>query len=222
MNCEFLVLTWKNKENFFLSWNLFFSLPACIRHVSLILSNLKQSFSKFSIPGGRMISSWLTQFGRARREIIWLSVITYGLSVLGPLGHQEHGMMSPWKSLWVIICLLVFKVTSTSLKTLGKVFGAANPIYITKLFNSSDIQTDSEILGEKRARLDHHLQNSNTKTSNLEKLAFMLYRRLRDSSWEVRDSTLEFVADLVQLDRGKSCMHRNEARHRSIGNMEVE
>ena len=222
MNCEFLVLTWKNKENFFLSWNLFFSLPACIRHVSLILSNLKQSFSKFSIPGGRMISSWLTQFGRARREIIWLSVITYGLSVLGPLGHQEHGMMSPWKSLWVIICLLVFKVTSTSLKTLGKVFGAANPIYITKLFNSSDIQTDSEILGEKRARLDHHLQNSNTKTSNLEKLAFMLYRRLRDSSWEVRDSTLEFVADLVQLDQGKSCMHWSEARHRSIGNMEVE
>lgn len=169
-----------------------------------------------------MISSWLTQFGRARREIIWLSVKTYGLSALGPLGHQEHGMMSPWKSLWVIICLLVFKVTSTSLKTLGKVFGAANPIYITKLFNSSDIQTDSEILGEKRATLDHHLQNSNTKTSNREKLAFMLYRRLRDSSWEVRDSTLEFVADLVQSDQGKSCMHRNEARHRSIGNMEVE
>ena len=169
-----------------------------------------------------MISSWLTEFGRARREIIWLSVKTYGLSALGPLGHQEHSMMSPWKSLWVIICLLVFKVTSTSLKTLGKVFGAAKPTYITKLFNNSNIQTDSEILGEKRARLDHHLQNSNTKTSNREKLAFMLYRRLRDSSWEVRDSTLEFVADLVQLDQGKSCMHRNEARHRSIGNMEVE
>ena len=50
----------------------------------------------------------------------------------------------------------------------------------------------------------------------------MLYRRLRDSSWEVRDSTLEFVADLVQLDQGKSCMHWSEARHRSIGNMEVE
>ena len=169
-----------------------------------------------------MISSWLTQFGRARREIIWLSVKTYGLSALGPLGHQEHSMMSPWKSLWVIICLLVFKVTSTSLKTLGKVFGAAKPTYITKLFNNSDIQTDSEILGEKRARLDHHLQNSNTKTSNREKLAFMLYRRLRDSSWEVRDSTLEFVADLVHLDQGKSCMHWSEARHRGIGNMEVE
>ena len=47
MNFEFLVLTWKNKEIFFLLWNLFCGLPACIRHVFLILSNLKKSFRNF-------------------------------------------------------------------------------------------------------------------------------------------------------------------------------
>ena len=43
------------------------------------------------------------------------------------------------------------------------------------------------------------------KRANREKLAFMLYRRLRDSRWEVRDSTLEFVGSLVPLGNlGKS------------------
>lgn len=121
----------------------------------------------------------------------------------------------------VIVCLLTFKVMSTSLKTLGKVFDAAKPTYITNLF-TSDMQTDNEATDEKRTKLGHNLQNANTKTSNREKLAFMLYRRLRDSSWEIRDSTLEFVVVLLQLNQGKSCMQWSEARHCGNGNRKVE
>ena len=116
----------------------------------------------------------------------------------------------------VIICLLAFKVISASLKTLGKVFDAAKPTYITNLFTSG-VQTDNEEPDEKRAKLGHNLQNANTKTSNREKLAFMLYRRLRDSRWEVRDSALEFVAGLLQLNQGKSRMQWSEARQRGTG-----
>lgn len=48
-------------------------------------------------------------------------------------------------------------------------------------------------------------QSSDMKRANREKLAFVLYRRLRDSRWEVRDSTLEFVGSLLQLcNQGKS------------------
>lgn len=80
---------------------------------------------------------------------------------------------------------------------------------MAKLFNS-EITTADET-SEKRAKLESSLpcedieQSSNIKAENREKLAFMLYRRLRDSRWEVRDSTLEFVASLLQLlNQGKS------------------
>ena len=98
---------------------------------------------------------------------------------------------------------------STALKTLGKILDAARPEFLAKLFNS-EIRTADET-SEKRAKLESSLpcedieQSSNIKAENREKLAFMLYRRLRDSRWEVRDSTLEFVASLLQLlNQGKS------------------
>lgn len=101
---------------------------------------------------------------------------------------------------------------STALKTLEKVLDAARPAYITELF-SNEMRTSDDGPNEKRVKLDHSppcqgdvQQNSNSKTSNCEKLAFMLYRRLRDSRWEVRDSTLEFVAALLQLNQGRSCI----------------
>ncbi|XP_078347834.1 integrator complex assembly factor BRAT1-like [Oculina patagonica] len=107
-------------------------------------------------------------------------------------------------------------VISTSLKTLGKVLDAARPAFLTELFNSEIKTTDERC--KKRAKLENSppcedvQQSSTLKVENREKLAFMLYRRLRDSRWEVRDSTLEFVASLLQLPNQDSvqeflCFH---------------
>lgn len=95
------------------------------------------------------------------------------------------------------------------MKTLGKVLYAVKPGFLTDLFSSENGTLDET--AKKRARLENSLasrdgeRSSDMKRANREKLAFMLYRRLRDSSWEVRDSTLEFVGSLVLLDSpGKS------------------
>ena len=96
---------------------------------------------------------------------------------------------------------------SSSLKTLGKVLLTARPEFITELFRSDTAREESS---RKRARLDHSpscegvQQRANVKAAKCEKLAFVLYRRLRDSRWEVRDSTLEFVASLLQVNQGKT------------------
>ena len=83
------------------------------------------------------------------------------------------------------------------------------PGFLSELFSSDNGSTDET--AKKRARLENSPaygdgeQSSDMKRANREKLAFMLYRRLRDSRWEVRDSTLEFVGSLVQLcSQGKS------------------
>ena len=101
------------------------------------------------------------------------------------------------------------QVISTALKTLGKVLNAARPGFFTELFSSGNGATGET--ANKRARRESSPvcgdgeQSSDMKRANREKLAFMLYRRLRDSRWEVRDSTLEFVGSLVQLcNQGKS------------------
>ena len=93
--------------------------------------------------------------------------------------------------------------------TLGKVLNAARPGVLTELFGNGNEATGET--ANKRARRENSSacgdgkQSSDMKRANREKLAFMLYRRLRDSSWEVRDSTLEFVGSLVQLcNQGKS------------------
>ena len=98
---------------------------------------------------------------------------------------------------------------STALKTLGKVLNAMKPGYLTELFSCENGTTGET--ANKRVRLENSPscgdgeQSSDIKRANREKLAFMLYRRLRDSRWEVRDSTLEFVGSLVHLsNRGKS------------------
>ena len=98
----------------------------------------------------------------------------------------------------------IFKVISSSLKTLGKVLDTARPEFITELFSSG---TTTEETSRKRARLDHSPPceeegKQMTAVRTREKLAFVLYRRLRDSRWEVRDSTLEFVGSLLQLNHG--------------------
>ena len=92
---------------------------------------------------------------------------------------------------------------STSLKTLGKVLFATRPEFLTKLFDS-EIKTDEA--SKKRAKLEPGplCEDAEQSSNNCEKLAFMLYRRLWDSRWEVRDSTLEFVASLLELvNQGK-------------------
>ena len=98
---------------------------------------------------------------------------------------------------------------STALKTLGKVLNAARPGFLSELFSSGNGATGET--ANKRARRENDpacgddVQSSDMKRANREKLAFTLYRRLRDSRWEVTDSTLEFVGSLVQLcNQGKS------------------
>lgn len=102
-------------------------------------------------------------------------------------------------SLLYIFC----QVISTALKTLGKVLNAARPGFLTELFSSGNGATGET--ANKRARRENSPafgdgeQSSDMKRANREKLAFVLYRRLRDSRWEVRDSTLEFIGSLLQL-----------------------
>ena len=95
------------------------------------------------------------------------------------------------------------------MKTLEKVLYAVKPGFLTDLFSSENGTSDET--ANKRARLENSPacrdgeRGSDMKRANREKLAFMLYRRLRDSRWEVRDSTLEFIGSLVQLGNlGKS------------------
>ena len=95
---------------------------------------------------------------------------------------------------------------SSSLKTLGKVLRAARPEFITELFSSD---TGMEDTTRKRVRLDSDAscedvpQVMSIKVTNCEKLAFVLFRRLRDSRWEVRDSILEFIASLLLINNGE-------------------
>ena len=45
-------------------------------------------------------------------------------------------------------------------------------------------------------------QEMTVKRVDSEKLALVLSQRLRDSRWEVKDSSLEFVASLLQVNHG--------------------
>ena len=97
---------------------------------------------------------------------------------------------------------------SAALKTLGKVLNAMKPGFLTELFRRENRTTDET--ANKRARLENSAacgddeRSSDMKRANREKLAFLLFRRLRDSGWEVRDSMLEFVGSLVRLsNQGK-------------------
>ena len=45
-------------------------------------------------------------------------------------------------------------------------------------------------------------QEMTVKRVDNEKLALVLSQRLRDSRWEVKDSSLEFVASLLQVNHG--------------------
>ena len=81
----------------------------------------------------------------------------------------------------------------------------ARPELITELFSC---EMKSEEVPRKQPRLDHSpssesvQQKTTVRAANSGKLAFVLYRRLRDSRWEVKDSTLEFVASLLQVNNG--------------------
>ena len=92
---------------------------------------------------------------------------------------------------------------SLSLKTLDKVLDSAKDEFITELFSRKD-----ETLS-KRARFESPepevelVSAVDVKRVNCDKLAFLLFRRLRDSRWEVRDSTLEFVESLLRLNNSE-------------------
>lgn len=91
---------------------------------------------------------------------------------------------------------------SSSLKTLGKLLNDTREEFITELFSyQREIPT-------KQARLDSSdswkdvQQEMTVKRVDSEKLALVLSQRLRDSRWEVKDSSLEFVASLLQVNHG--------------------
>ena len=94
---------------------------------------------------------------------------------------------------------------SSSLKTLGKLLNVARPEFITELFSC---QTLSGEIPTKQARLDSSdswkdvQQDMAVKRVDSEKLALVVSQRLCDSRWEVKDSSLEFVASLLQVNHG--------------------
>ena len=94
---------------------------------------------------------------------------------------------------------------SSSLKTLGKLLNVTREELITELFS---YQTLSGEIPTKQARLDSSeswkdgQQEMTVKRVDSEKLALVLSQRLRDSRWEVKDSSLEFVASLLQVNHG--------------------
>lgn len=98
------------------------------------------------------------------------------------------------------------------MKTLGKVLESARPEFVTELFCSDAEKADTS---RKRVRLDldttcKDLQQVTTvRAVNRDKLAFALFRRLRDSRWEVRDSTLEFVSSLLLMNNGESVLNKS-------------
>ena len=104
-----------------------------------------------------------------------------------------------------LLFLSVVKVISSSLKTLGKLLNVTREELITELFS---YQTLSGEIPTKQARLDGSdslkdvQQEMTVKRVDSEKLALVLSQRLRDSRWEVKDSSLEFVASLLQINHG--------------------
>ena len=104
-----------------------------------------------------------------------------------------------------LLFLSVVKVISSSLKTLGKLLNVTREEFITELFS---YQTLSGEIPTKQARLDSSeswkdgQQEMTVKRVDSEKLALVLSQRLRDSRWEVKDSSLEFVASLLQVTHG--------------------
>lgn len=94
---------------------------------------------------------------------------------------------------------------SSSLKTLGELLNVTREEFITGLFSC---QTLSGEIPTKQVRLDSSdlwkdvQQEMTVKRVDSEKLALVLSQRLRDSRWEVKDSSLEFVASLLQVNHG--------------------
>ena len=92
---------------------------------------------------------------------------------------------------------------SLSLKTLGKVLDSARDEFITELFSRKDENLSKRARLESPAPEVEHLSAVDVKRANRDKLAFLLFRRLRDLRWEVRDSTLEFVESLLRLSNSE-------------------
>ena len=88
---------------------------------------------------------------------------------------------------------------SLSLKTLDKVLDSAKDEFITELFSRKDETLSKRARFESPASEVELVSAVDVKRVNCDKLAFLLFRRLRDSRWEVRDSTLEFVESLLRL-----------------------
>ena len=94
---------------------------------------------------------------------------------------------------------------SSSLKTLGELLNITREEFITGLFSC---QTLSGEIPTKQVGLDSSdswkdvQQEMTVKRVDSEKLALVLSQRLRDSRWEVKDSSLEFVASLLQVNHG--------------------
>ena len=92
---------------------------------------------------------------------------------------------------------------SLSLKTLDKVLGPAKDEFITELFSRKGETLSKRARFESSAPEVELVSAVDVKRVNCDKLAFLLFRRLRDSRWEVRDSTLEFVESLLRLNNSK-------------------
>ena len=94
---------------------------------------------------------------------------------------------------------------SSSLKALGKLINVARAEFITELFSHEPLSGE---IPPKQVRLDSSdswkdvQQELTVRRVDSDMLALVLSQRLRDSRWEVKDSSLEFVPSLLQVNHG--------------------
>ncbi|XP_074624417.1 integrator complex assembly factor BRAT1-like, partial [Acropora palmata] len=109
---------------------------------------------------------------------------------------------------------LISQVISSSLKALGKLINVARAEFITELFSHEPLSGE---IPPKQVRLDSSdswkdvQQELTVRRVDSDMLALVLSQRLRDSRWEVKDSSLEFVPSLLQVNHDS--LHEFLCRH---------
>ncbi|XP_068672973.1 BRCA1-associated ATM activator 1-like isoform X3 [Montipora foliosa] len=183
---------------------------ACSRHCSFVLHWVKLSLNFIENFADPTKLASVSRQGNQKVLKACLELITSFAEVQSSLGLLESTDPSSVDNLFdelvaSLLCLIensnsVETVISLSLKTLGKVLDSSRDEFVKELFSRR------EETSPKRARFDGGTPGQasppeiSVKEANRAKLAFLMFRRLRDSRWEVRDSTLEFVESLMRLN----------------------
>lgn len=183
---------------------------ASSRHCSFVLHWVKLSLNYIENFADPTKLASVSLQGNQKVLKACLELITSFAEVQSSLGLLESTDSSSVDKLFdelvaSLLCLIensnsVETVISLSLKTLGKVLDSAGDEFVKELFSRR------EETSPKRARFDGGTPGQasppeiSVKEANRAKLAFLMFRRLRDSRWEVRDSTLEFVESLMRLN----------------------